>query len=212
MLFDLLTRSGIVRSVGRHSISIVSLLGLQSLLKMQTTMEQGGDVQDARTLKYPFQRNTFASAAKSAPPTSTDILLRIRVENSVDALENVLTHVTFLAIQAHALHVAVLVLSSPAIAATKPSSYAVLIPTFRSKQESHAIESVENCWDAENTLARLYVILDSAHLAENCWSKSATVANMSGRDVAAMENQRRHWSTVNYEQDTINAMKSVIVH
>ena len=65
-----------------------------STRQIRTTTEQDGDVQDARTLKYLFQRNIFASVEKSTVLTITVISLLILVENFADAPENALILVT----------------------------------------------------------------------------------------------------------------------
>lgn len=187
MSFVLHTRSGTARSVGQLSIWTVSPPGQQSLQKIPTTTEQDGDVQGARTHRSRFHRNTAASAARSTTLISTAILPLTLVANSVAAQETVLILAITHAILVPALHAAVLVLSSPAIVETNRSSSAVLIPTFRSRQENLATKCAASFWDVASTPAPLFATLDYVHPVRNLRSKSAIAGSMGGRRVAAME-------------------------
>lgn len=188
MSFVLRTRSGTARFVGQPSIWTVSLPGPKSLQKIPTT--QDGDARAARTLKFRFLRTIAVSAARLTTLISIATLPLTPVASSAVVQEIAHIHATSHVILAPALHVEALALCSLATVAMTRSSSAVLIPTFRSRQESLAMRSVASSWDAENILVRHCAMLDCARPAKTSNSKNVTAGSMNGRLDAATETQR----------------------
>ncbi|KAF9401806.1 hypothetical protein BGX21_000510 [Mortierella sp. AD011] len=173
-------------------ILTVSLPGLKSHLKIQTTMVQDGGVQVAKILRFLSLVIIPVFVVKSMSPTLIDTSHLIHAENSVDVHGTALIHVIFHAILVLVLHAEVLALPSHVIAVANPSSFVALIPTSHFRVESHVIEYVESSWDVVNILVARSATRDYAHHVKKSKCKSAIVENMNAWRVVVMEYQKQH--------------------